>query len=315
MEKDTSSTMRRAGRSAVLKDSTENISFKKAPSGIGAADGAATMDYIPCRTHRGRSPPGPAPLISGGIAITLWMPAIAAAPLLQRLRPPADTRTRRGRRHTHNDTPASLQDPMLPSRRTATRPLPGIALKQQIKGIIMHSEATPPGQLSAQDFERIRNLAHRKEYRKDETIFSDGDSADYIYFIEDGHTYIFIDKFTSREEVSTMGAGEYFGEMAFFSGDRRSASAAALLDSTLLLLERNTFLSLFESDQELAAKINGNFARRNRELAARRRWAAGTAAARRRTCWETDCARRWRNGSRSAASRSRAPFPGSRICG
>lgn len=131
----------------------------------------------------------------------------------------------------------------------------------------MHSETTSPGKLSAQDFARISNVGIRKTFKKDEVIFSDGDSADYIYFIESGHIYIFIDNFTSREEISTMAEGEYFGEMAFFAGDRRSASAAALLDSTLLLLDRNAFLSLLESDQALAAKINGNFAQRNRELA------------------------------------------------
>lgn len=131
----------------------------------------------------------------------------------------------------------------------------------------MPSEHIASSQLSAQDFDKIRRLGVAREFKKDELIFADGDSADYIYFIERGHVYIFIDKFTTREEISTMGAGEYFGEMAFFSGDRRSASAAALLDSTLLLVDRNSFLALFASDQDLAGKINRTVARRNRELA------------------------------------------------
>lgn len=120
--------------------------------------------------------------------------------------------------------------------------------------------------MSAEDFDKIRPLCTLRAFSKDELIFSDGDSADYIYFIESGHVYIFIEKFTRREEISTMGAGEYFGEMAFFSGDRRSASAAALLDSTLLLLDKQSFLTLFENDQALASKINRNLGLRSRDL-------------------------------------------------
>lgn len=125
---------------------------------------------------------------------------------------------------------------------------------------------TPASLLSREDFDRIRPLCILRSFGKDELIFSDGDSADYIYFIESGHVYIFIEKFTRREEISALGAGEYFGEMAFFSGDRRTASAAALLDSTVLLLDKQSFLALFESDQALAGKINRNFDLRNRDL-------------------------------------------------
>lgn len=139
----------------------------------------------------------------------------------------------------------------------------------------MHHENSAGHQLAAADFDKIKRLGTLKQFKQGEQIFADGDSADYIYFIESGHVSIYIEKFNRKEEVSNMGAGEYFGEMAFFSGDRRSASAAALLDSSLLLVDKSAFLNLFENDQDIASKINRNFSRRNRELASKEHLAGG----------------------------------------
>jgi len=120
--------------------------------------------------------------------------------------------------------------------------------------------------LTSEDFDKIKRLGVKHDYKKNDLIFSDGDTADYIYFIETGHVYIFIEKFNNKEEICTLGAGDYFGEMAFFSGDRRSASAAALLDSTLLSVDKAAFMNLFETDSQIADRINNIFAKRNDEL-------------------------------------------------
>lgn len=120
--------------------------------------------------------------------------------------------------------------------------------------------------LTIEDFAKIKLLGTPKHHQKGELIFSDGDNADHIYFIESGSVSIFIEKFTHQEEISALGPGEYFGEMAFFSGDKRSASASALIDTTLLCVNKDSFLKLFESDKEIADKINQVFSKRNHEL-------------------------------------------------
>ena len=120
--------------------------------------------------------------------------------------------------------------------------------------------------LTSDDFARIRKLGSPQTYNQGELIFSDGDNADYIYFIESGNVSIFIEKFTHQEEIGLLGPGEYFGEMAFFSGDRRSASASALIDTTLVKVGKADFLEFYESDREIAERINRIFSRRNEEL-------------------------------------------------
>src|SRR5512142_3026820 len=98
------------------------------------------------------------------------------------------------------------------------------------------------------DFDKIKSLATTRNYARDEQIFSEGDKADFLYFIESGRVSVRIQKFTSQEEIATMGAGECFGEMAILSNDRRNASVVALTDATLLRVEKDAFLDLIKND-------------------------------------------------------------------
>jgi CRP-like cAMP-binding protein len=121
-------------------------------------------------------------------------------------------------------------------------------------------------ELTSSDMDKIRARAVRRNYKKGELIFSEGDTADYVYFIESGRVSIFIRKFTVQEEIATLGPGEYFGEMAVFYKDKRTASVVALTDTALLSVDRNVFMDLFRTDGAIAHKINTILARRNEEL-------------------------------------------------
>jgi len=120
---------------------------------------------------------------------------------------------------------------------------------------------------NSDDFAKIKQLASVQQHKKADLIFSEGDAADYIYFIESGQVSIFIQKFTSREEISVLGPGEYFGEMAVFNKDKRAASVVALTDSNLLSIAKAAFLDLLKTDRAIAEKIDRILARRNEELA------------------------------------------------
>lgn len=120
-------------------------------------------------------------------------------------------------------------------------------------------------ELTDTDFDKIKALAERKSYRKDETIFSEGDTADNIYFIESGRVSILIQKFADQEEIATLGPGDYFGEMAFFSNDKRNASVVAVTDLSVLLVSKAAFFGLIKTERSLSVKINKTIARRQEE--------------------------------------------------
>jgi CRP-like cAMP-binding protein len=113
---------------------------------------------------------------------------------------------------------------------------------------------------------RIRAHAVERHFAPGELLFAAGDAVDYIYFIEQGQISIFIPRFTTEEEISILGPGDCFGEMAVFYKDRRTASARTLGETSLLSLDKQVFLDLVREDQELADKIHTLLARRNEEL-------------------------------------------------
>lgn len=54
-----------------------------------------------------------------------------------------------------------------------------------------------------------------------------GDAADGMYFIEDGSVSIRIEQENGEVEISVLGKGQYFGELALVTHRARAASAYA----------------------------------------------------------------------------------------
>jgi len=120
--------------------------------------------------------------------------------------------------------------------------------------------------LSPRELEQIKSQATRKHFKKGEVIFKEGDEADFIYFIESGEVGISVQKFTREEEVSTLGPGDYFGEMAVLYKNRRTATVVAREDTELLTIEHADFMKLMVTHPVLALRINEILANRNEEL-------------------------------------------------
>lgn len=120
--------------------------------------------------------------------------------------------------------------------------------------------------LSDSDLEKIRSRATRAAHNAGECVFTEGDEADFIYFIESGRVAIYIEKFAVKEEIHTLGAGECFGEMAVFLNGRRTASAATVEDTVFMRVAKKEFLDLVRTDEEVAASIKSLLDKRTEEL-------------------------------------------------
>jgi CRP/FNR family transcriptional regulator, cyclic AMP receptor protein len=106
---------------------------------------------------------------------------------------------------------------------------------------------------------RLAAALEKKEYSDGQTIFSEGDSPDAMYFIQ--HGSVRIEKRASKAAQKTLAvlqAGDYFGEMALFEQKPRSASAAASGPATLLRLSKPAFDELHQKNS--AAGFNLLFA-------------------------------------------------------
>lgn len=90
------------------------------------------------------------------------------------------------------------------------------------------------------------------EFAADDRVFSEGDPADQMYFVEQGRVEIRHLVNGREETLAEINQGQFFGEMALFDDGPRSASAVAVRDSHLVCYTRNEFESALRSDPELA---------------------------------------------------------------
>ncbi|XP_026477143.1 cAMP-dependent protein kinase type II regulatory subunit-like [Ctenocephalides felis] len=105
-----------------------------------------------------------------------------------------------------------------------------------------------------QPYERM-NLADAlvsKEYKPEEQIIKQGDSADGMYFVEDGVVTITVHGDDGREiEVNKIIKGGYFGELALVTHRPRAASAYAHNNVKLAFLDVDAFERLLGPCMEL----------------------------------------------------------------
>ncbi len=98
----------------------------------------------------------------------------------------------------------------------------------------------------------IDSLRSRR-YRRNETIFHQGDPGDSLYVIEAGSVKIVLPDPEGEEGaiIATLGPGDFFGELALLDGEEHSATAIALESTEALVLRRDTFERLVDEDPNL----------------------------------------------------------------
>jgi CPA2 family monovalent cation:H+ antiporter-2 len=107
---------------------------------------------------------------------------------------------------------------------------------------------------------------HRRSTVPGERIIRAGDEADAVYFISSGEVEVAV----SGRRIK-LKAGDFFGEMALITGQRRSADVTALDYGKFLTLSRSDFRSFLRRYPSLNAQIAALANQRekmNRELAA-----------------------------------------------
>ena len=111
-------------------------------------------------------------------------------------------------------------------------------------------------ELSAEQIDLISEAGHLETYSAGDDLFSQGDKATALYVIKYGSVRI-LQKSASGDqiEVATLGTGSHFGEMAFVDGEPRSASAAAVEKSEIVVLDYQKLQGVLEKNIGIAASF------------------------------------------------------------
>ena len=102
----------------------------------------------------------------------------------------------------------------------------------------------------------------KKSYKKNEYIFRKGDDPSHIFIIQRGAVKLVLNAETNSPlELVEFDVGACFGETSVLGIQSHSASAVAIEDTDLIVLQRSVLLSLFEKDLELFGILILNIAR------------------------------------------------------
>jgi HEAT repeat protein len=111
--------------------------------------------------------------------------------------------------------------------------------------------------LSLDDLLALDAALRRVDYLEGETIFEEGSVGDDFYLISEGEVSVRTGGASGGESVerARLSTGDFFGEMALFDDEPRSATCVAAKACTLLVLDRGRFYGLIEQLPQLGVAI------------------------------------------------------------
>jgi CRP-like cAMP-binding protein len=106
-------------------------------------------------------------------------------------------------------------------------------------------------------------MAYTHNLKKDEILFKENDSGDEMYIVLKGSLELYLDKdFHSKKQVLIKALkGKSFGEMALFRNENRVATAKALEQSQVLVLNNKVLNDLQKRYPKIASKFFFNLSK------------------------------------------------------
>ncbi len=113
----------------------------------------------------------------------------------------------------------------------------------------------------------VRELRIRR-FRRGETVFHQGDPGDALFVMASGSVKVVLPSEEGAEPaiVAILGPGEFFGELAILDGAPHSATIVAVEPTETLVLHRDAFLGLIDTDADLRRALLASLASEIRRL-------------------------------------------------
>ena len=103
-------------------------------------------------------------------------------------------------------------------------------------------------------------------YRDGDVIVRQGDAGECMYVIQSGKAEVLDQRGGKEVRLALLGESDFFGEMALFDRDTRSATVRATGEVRVISMDKNTFTQRVLEDPHLAFRILQKMSRRIRDL-------------------------------------------------
>ncbi len=103
-----------------------------------------------------------------------------------------------------------------------------------------------------------------KDYRKGNSVFSQGDRADSVFYIEKGKVKLTVLSTRGKEAVvGILGSGDFFGEGSLAGQPLRMATATTITECSLLRLQKDTMIRMLYNEPALSGLFMSYLLARN----------------------------------------------------
>ena len=102
------------------------------------------------------------------------------------------------------------------------------------------------------------------EYRKGQTVYAQGEPADFVFYIQSGKVKKIVVSEQGKEAVvGLFGAGDFFGEGCLGGEALRLATTAALTDSVIVRMSKETIIRVIHEEPAFAELFISHLLARN----------------------------------------------------
>lgn len=121
--------------------------------------------------------------------------------------------------------------------------------------------------LAVSELAAVAAVTEEVSFAPGEAIITEGEIGEAMYFVVSGKVQVTKEAEAGcRMELGYSGAGEYFGEMALFDNQERSASVSAAEPTKLLMLHQREFTEVLREYPQVAIQICTDLTRRLRRI-------------------------------------------------
>lgn len=120
--------------------------------------------------------------------------------------------------------------------------------------------------LDLPDLEQLAGAVSRRTFNRGDAIMHKEDEGKSLFIVESGSVRVYIPSLQGADlTLAVLSAGDFVGDLSLLDGQPRSASADAMEDTSVLVLERADFIDLIRSRAAAAMAVMTVVAKRLRD--------------------------------------------------
>jgi small-conductance mechanosensitive channel/CRP-like cAMP-binding protein len=148
-------------------------------------------------------------------------------------------------------------------RKVTTRP---VTLEEQIADRLSAVDIFAP--LSPDELRQLATGTVGHVFAPGETLIRAGDEGSSMFVVHNGRVEVQVSENGRPRTVATLTEGNFFGEMALFTGEPRTASVVAVDETEVLEIGHAAMKHIFETNPDLVESLSWTIAERRANLAA-----------------------------------------------